>query len=112
MIVWKMMSKLATTAQNTPAGWLGTVLPLQTEQNKIKIGERARGNLRNVIAVNHGSIVRRYSALVSFESVHGLDICDHDEYCAREDEDERDQAESADAVQAHKVDCDSIKSRQ
>jgi hypothetical protein len=28
MIVWKIIRRVATTAQKTPAGWLGTVLPL------------------------------------------------------------------------------------
>ena len=34
MIVWKMIRRLATTAQKTPAGWLGTVLPLITMRNQ------------------------------------------------------------------------------
>jgi len=35
MIVWRMMRRVATTAQKTPAGWFGTVLPLGEEVSVI-----------------------------------------------------------------------------
>ena len=32
MIVWQIIRRLATIAQKTPAGWLGTELPLEKVQ--------------------------------------------------------------------------------
>ena len=33
MIVWQITRRLETIAQKTPAGWLGTELPLEKDQS-------------------------------------------------------------------------------
>lgn len=62
----------------------------------------ASENSLDVIAVLH-----RLSAikLSSVKCVDGLDVGDHDEDCAREDEDERNDAQKTDGIQAHELDC-------
>jgi hypothetical protein len=41
MTVWQITKRLATTAQKTPAGWLGTVLPLETSTQQKKDSKKA-----------------------------------------------------------------------
>ena len=78
MIVWQIIRRLATTAQNTPAGWLGTELPLvkirsvrEKENNRIKI------HLLNVVAFKDSRVTR-----IGVESIYCLDVGDHDQNSA------------------------------
>jgi len=100
MIVWKMINRLATTAQKTPAGWCGTVLPLKRQLMHMNRGN-SESYSRNIVAVHHCCII---TTPVGFEGVDSLDVGDHDENGTAEDQDERDQTEHPDGIQAHKLD--------
>jgi len=99
MIVWKMINRLATTAQKTPAGWCGTVLPLKRRLMHMNRGD-SESYSRNIVAVHHCCII---TTPVGFEGVDSLDVGDHDENGTAEDQDEGDQTEHPDGIQAHKL---------
>ena len=101
MIVWKMIRRLATTAQKTPAGWLGTVLPLITIHNLHANKTENKHDSLDVIAINK----IRGVDLVGFKVVDSFDVGDHDVDRAREDENEGNETENAYGVQAHKGNC-------
>jgi hypothetical protein len=99
MIVWKMINRLATTAQKTPAGWCGTVLPLKRRSTHIN-REDSELYSRNIIAVHHRCII---ATIVGLEGVDSLDVHDHDKNGTAEDQDEGDQTEHPNAIQAHEL---------
>jgi len=63
-------------------------------------GKESESHSRNIIAVHYRCII---TTPVGFEGVNSLDVGDHDNNGAGEDQDEGDQAEHPDAVQAHKL---------
>ena len=82
MIIWQIIRRLATTAQNTPAGWLGTELPLKDlvsmrKDNRIKIA------LLDVVAINHGRV-----SLIRTESIDCFNVDDHDQDSTRKHQNE------------------------
>lgn len=100
--VWNVINRLARIAQKIPAGWLGTVLPLEQAATSEKRTRTARRyNSRDIIHVHcsHGSII---VAFVSFVVVDGLDVRDHDKDGTREHEQHRDDTQCADNIEADK----------
>lgn len=59
-------------------------------------------DVHDIIAVYHGifGIIRRATGFPGSKGVDGFDVCDHHQDAARDDEDERGDAESADDIEA------------
>jgi hypothetical protein len=102
MMTWKIISRLATTAQKTPAGWLGTVLPLSRSVNHWFWGDKLAHAL-DIITVQHS--VGGVGNAVCLEAVHGLDVRDHDQNGTREHKKESDDAQEAGGVEAKEDNC-------
>ena len=98
IIVWTIIRRLATTAQKTPAGWFGTVLPLQIKSMSA-LGPVV-DNALDVITVQNRTIFR---ASVCLKRIDSFNVGDHNKDGAREDENQWNQAKSADDIEADEI---------
>ena len=105
--VWKMMKSLLRTAQNAPAGWLGTVLPLhirdkQCEKRKCRLCSLDVGHTR-WINESCGSVyfpLQRNGLARLHEAIHGFYIIRKGHNIAGGDEEESNDAEDTNTIQA------------
>lgn len=85
-----MINNLLSTAQNAPACWFGTVLPLQNDQMRISARKGWNTYLGHIpdIIVRHSWIRVRPANLPSlrFKAVDGFDIIDKYNYITCNDE--------------------------
>jgi hypothetical protein len=107
-IVWKMINNRLRTAQNAPAGWLGTVLPLTQVVNVKVYSISIEGDSRDVVKVQHVR-ERRVRGIgrvgldlfaCNDETVDGLNIMHQSDNVASENEDKSNDAQDAHAIEA------------
>src|SRR5271155_1853571 len=96
MMVWTMMRSLLTTAQKTPAGWSGTVLPLYGKEGGEELGrKKERMDERDVVTGDegwYGRVEGGWLLRLLLKAVYGTDIRDDDGYVAREYKEKSDYA--------------------
>lgn len=99
------MRSLFSTAQKAPAAWLGTVLPLEIDKDyEPPKGKRWGLNLLYIVAVVLRAIdtaVCGVGTTCLHENVDSLDVGDHGDDAAREEQDEGDDAQTPNDVEAN-----------
>lgn len=97
------MRRRLTTAQNTPAGWFGTVVSLHIFISTSLYVVTKRNSL-NIITIDH-IVVQRASRLSMHKVIHTLNVIYDHLDVGREDEDEGKEGECADGVESDEDDA-------